>query len=913
MAKDRDNQPIGLLPGTRIGKYEVREKIGSGGMSVVFKCYDVTLDRFVAAKQISPHLAEDRQFLERFRREAQILAQIGPEQPSVVTIYDLVEDPRGLFIMMEYVAGPTLEQMLSEGQPVAPKTAVQLLWRLAGGMTAVHAAGIVHRDLKPSNIIVAESLRPKITDFGVAASLSGQTSMLMGTTKYMAPELFAGGVIDGRTDMYALGFIMYELLLGREKFNEIFADVVRDQRAATVRWMKWHGNDSVSAPPLHNVNSAIPKPLGGIVARMMAKDIGARFADMEELGRAVRTDLAGVELADQARVGAPARMAPPVSPPSLMAAPEGTSPQGSIGLDGDMPTAAIPKRQLSRKTWLMIAIVAGVVILGAVIGGLLISQHGQQKRNTEANELLRQAEQDYDDEKYDEAAEGFHRVSTDYAGTQAGNQAGVLEVMAQARSAIERRQWDEAEDLIKKAEDRVEMFQKSIPDTDSAMLAWSRATGIDIGGLRDYRISRWLFEDAFERAVAALDSGDYDQALEILRSDVPQDGLTEEMIDRQVTLRADILDQRFESQFAALVRRIESASERGSEAEALKLCDDATTMLDGAADDRIIPAERIGEYRVLISTRKQAAQSAREIGEIKGRIEKAETDGDLKAEKRARVELQAILPSGDNATRITQLTVEIMYADARALLDKDGATGEDIAQAREILDEILEIMPDFGPAARTRGELERLAGLQQRRAQAEQAFAAGLWGEACDLYEALLAEEYDEAIEDRITECRFNERLQKLDALRDVALADGNNPELRRLIGEYELLFEIDAGRAGRVVAGRLDGIQRVLDRADAIERGRALMDEQKWQDAKRAFEVARDNSITDEEDAEIQQLITLVDYKQFMVMGQGHLERGDYVRARAAFLNAQRKMDTPEVRELLGNVAQLIADEESS
>ena len=101
MADTDASSMTGLAPGTQIGKYEVREKIGAGGMSVVYKCYDTALNRYVAAKQIAPHLAEDRQFLERFRREAQILAQLGAQQTAVVTIHDLVEDENGLFIMME--------------------------------------------------------------------------------------------------------------------------------------------------------------------------------------------------------------------------------------------------------------------------------------------------------------------------------------------------------------------------------------------------------------------------------------------------------------------------------------------------------------------------------------------------------------------------------------------------------------------------------------------------------------------------------------------------------------------------------------------------------------------------------------------------------------------------------------------
>ena len=178
---------VGLPAGTKVGKYEVKERLGMGGQAIIYKCYDSILDRYVAIKQISPHLAEDPKFLKRFRREAQILARLGAEQPAIVTLHDVVEDERGLFIVMEYVEGHSLETILaSNDEPIEPKAVLQILFRLAAALYDVHAAGIIHRDIKPGNIIIQEGLRPKITDFGVAASITGQTSMVMGTTKYMA-------------------------------------------------------------------------------------------------------------------------------------------------------------------------------------------------------------------------------------------------------------------------------------------------------------------------------------------------------------------------------------------------------------------------------------------------------------------------------------------------------------------------------------------------------------------------------------------------------------------------------------------------------------------------------------------------------------------------------------------------------
>ncbi|MFW6132648.1 MAG: protein kinase domain-containing protein, partial [Planctomycetota bacterium] len=278
---------VGLQPGAKVGKYEVVERLGIGGQAIVYKCRDPLLDRYVAVKQVSSHLADDPELLRRFREEARTLAKLGAEQPAIVTIHELVEDERGLFIVMEYVEGHTLEATLRDNPgPVDPKATLRLLWRLAAALHSVHQAGIVHRDIKPANIIVTEGMHAKLMDFGVAASRAGQASVRMGTTKYMAPELFEGDTVDARADIYSLGFITYEMLLGREKFNEIFADVIRDPQSEVLRWMKWHGNRSVHAPPVHEVNPAVPRVLSDIVARMTELVMGgdARLGRVLEVG-----------------------------------------------------------------------------------------------------------------------------------------------------------------------------------------------------------------------------------------------------------------------------------------------------------------------------------------------------------------------------------------------------------------------------------------------------------------------------------------------------------------------------------------------------------------------------------------------------------------------------------------------------
>ncbi|KKK98801.1 hypothetical protein LCGC14_2639130, partial [marine sediment metagenome] len=368
MVMDESKEPtVGLPAGTKVGKYEIRQKLALGGQAIVYKGYDSSLDRFVAIKQISTHLAEDPKFIDRFRNEAQILAKLGTENPAIISIHELVVQPDGLFIVMEYVDGQSLEELMSQTPgPLDSNLALQVLWRVSAGLHAAHLAGIIHRDIKPSNIIIGEGGRVKIADFGVAATTSGQTSMVLGTTKYMAPEIFAGETIDGRADMYSLGFIAYEMLIGREKFNEIFADVVRDRHSEAFRWMKWHGNSSVTAPPIKEINPEILELLSDIVEMMMAKKADARFETMETLGRLLKQHFStrGRELQ-----GEPIQLIHPdagVEESKPAPGVEVAKPVGPFAL----PTAPLPRRRLSVRSWVIIgaACVVAVIAAGLVLG-----------------------------------------------------------------------------------------------------------------------------------------------------------------------------------------------------------------------------------------------------------------------------------------------------------------------------------------------------------------------------------------------------------------------------------------------------------------------------------------------------------------------------------------------------------------
>jgi len=506
-------ESIGYQPGEEIGRFEVISRIAIGGQSIIYKCHDPVLDRFVAVKQISTHLAEDQMFLDRFRGEAQILARLGAEQAEIVTIHDLLESKQGLFIVMEYVQGVSLERTLADNPgPVELKATLQILWKLCSALHAVHLAGIIHRDIKPSNILIADGLRPMISDFGVAATASGQTSMVLGTTKYMAPELFTGEYVDGRADMYSLGFIAYEMLVGREKFNEIFADITRDRHAESLRWMKWHSNPKVSAPPPNEVNPAVPVTLSNIVLRMIAKDSEQRFEGMEALGRAIKQTFK-----PGAKPVAPPRVpvAQPIGEEATSVMPDRVPDESPFDAEEAL-TAPIPKRKLS--TGAVIGLIAAAMVVLAVGAGVMLYLRGQEEvQDKDAAKNAYKAAQDLYRKATDfaKAEKGFLEVRRKYPGTIYFDPSEVYVHVCRARLAVKDRDWSRAQTEQDTADDLVRSLQKK-SEKDSPLYKWTQKMKGSIREFDNYRISRKQFDEVMARARGLADGGKGEEAVSLL-------------------------------------------------------------------------------------------------------------------------------------------------------------------------------------------------------------------------------------------------------------------------------------------------------------------------------------------------------------------------------------------------------------
>src|SRR5262245_20937661 len=348
------------------GRYEVGEVLGYGGMAEVHHGRDTRLGRDVAIKMLRADLARDATFQMRFGREAQNAAALN--HPAIVAVYDTGEE-RGLsgeplpFIVMEFVNGRTLKEVLTAEGPMQPRRALEISAEICGALEFSHRHGIIHRDVKPGNVMLTRSGQVKVMDFGIARALASgastmtQTSAVIGTAQYLSPEQARGETVDARSDVYATGCVVYELLTGRPPF-------VGDNPVSVA-----YQHVREEARPPSTVNRAIGPDVDAVVLKALAKNPANRYQSAAEM----RADLL------RAAAGRPV-MATPI----LREDPTSVVPQRvAAGYAGRPPapvrTATAPRRRTS--AWVMVTLtVLGFVALIALGVGLYLTNRTQDTR-----------------------------------------------------------------------------------------------------------------------------------------------------------------------------------------------------------------------------------------------------------------------------------------------------------------------------------------------------------------------------------------------------------------------------------------------------------------------------------------------------------------------------------------------------
>lgn len=357
------------------GRYELGSVLGRGGMAEVYLAHDTRLGRSVAVKTLRVDLARDPSFQARFRREAQSAASLN--HPSIVAVYDTGEDyVDGIsipYIVMEYVDGSTLRELLHSGRKLLPERSLEMTVGILQALEYSHRAGIVHRDIKPANVMLTRNGQVKVMDFGIARAMgdSGmtmtQTSAVIGTAQYLSPEQAKGEQVDARSDLYSAGCLLYELLTVRPPF-------VGDSPVAVA-----YQHVREDPQPPSNFDPEITPEMDAIVLKALTKDPDYRYQSADEMRADIESYLDGQPIAATAAMGsvgyggygggygdgAPTTALPPQNPQTSMLPPVRDD-DGGYGYD-DRPDR---RRQKKNHTSTVLLVLAGILVLvGAIFLG----------------------------------------------------------------------------------------------------------------------------------------------------------------------------------------------------------------------------------------------------------------------------------------------------------------------------------------------------------------------------------------------------------------------------------------------------------------------------------------------------------------------------------------------------------------
>ena len=346
------------------GRYEVRSLIARGGMATVYEALDIRLDRTIALKIMHPHLAHDEAFVARFEREAKAAARLT--HGHVVGVYDQGRDGENVYLAMELVRGRTLRDILRQYGPLTPEQAMVFLDPILEALAAAHAAGFVHRDIKPENVLVSHDGRVKVADFGLARALSSGTQsvtqgMIIGTVAYLSPEQVEKGEADGRSDLYAAGILLFEMVTGQ----------VPHEGESPLSIAYQHVNSDV--PPPSSLRPGLPAEVDALVVTATRRDPAQRYQSAQDFladARRVRATLPAPRPFNEAR------------PTLVVSTTSGSSSTQSAQPEPSMPptppatpTSFMRSAHRRRSKAPVIIVLVLACVAAAAIGGWYVATH----------------------------------------------------------------------------------------------------------------------------------------------------------------------------------------------------------------------------------------------------------------------------------------------------------------------------------------------------------------------------------------------------------------------------------------------------------------------------------------------------------------------------------------------------------
>ena len=900
MTQKKEPSQLGLPPGTKIGKYEIVERIGVGGQAIVYKGYDPHLDRTVAIKQISSHLAGDDRFVQRFRREAQILARVGGDQANIVNVYDLVEDAQGLFIVLEFVRGHTLKRVLSHQRYAIPvPAALEILWHIAKGLKAAHGAGIVHRDLKPGNVLITPEYNAKITDFGVAAQAGSEDSLALGTTKYMAPEMFEKSVVDCRADLYSLGFIAYEMLTGREYFDHLFEDVVADPHTEHVRWMKWHIDADRGVPPLIQINPRVPKELSEIVAKLMAKSAAARFGSADELLAVLREHFAGKRYQDGRFVRPGEHFEK--TPDGGLLFPDPAS------LDTDEATAVLPRRPASPRRRLAVAAIVAVLLVGGGLALAMLAHRQSTSRQDaagwlfkEASGLFQSAEAQYAQsgaaptvmKAFVDAEHLFNKLQDPkYRGLNDVANAAASAELARAWEAMLVREWDAADAHNTRA--------RAMGLKEAQTEAFSRRLTARQGATKD-----------LELAEAAIRIKDLDKATTHMNAfgEIPETLRPVDLKARADELNKGLAEARRQARFDRLIADGDDAIARADRQIDAGKFDQAAPILDEAAR-AYAAAKDVLDNELVAAKLLEAAAGTRYLG-ARRQYAQAIIDADPAAEVQALKAVVEARPTERFKKLLRQAQGHEAFSRALKLRQAGGVKNLEDAQAALVealgYDKLEEVVKARDEVVVDLARARLLADGEARMAEGQEHVAAGRFDpagasfkSAVTLFEQAIAIADAPEAQDRLVEAKVRVEL--------AAAADSRKQQKwDDALAAYERIRQVrpDDQHYVQMAEQGSTMVAREREYFKQFNEGLAAMEAKQYSRAisklARAAEIAQELDVPHEQ-AQVKR--NEATYLWDMEKGEQARVNGDLTTALAHFRQAQKRMDTPDVRERISIV----------
>jgi serine/threonine-protein kinase len=877
-----------LQPGMKVGKYQIVALVATGGMALVYKAYDKALDRYVAIKQIASNLAADPKFVERFRREAQILAKLGQGQQNVVAVFELVEEQGGLFMIMEFVEGASLQKLMDRG--AAPlQTGLGILLKVTLGLKAIHAEGIVHRDLKPDNIMIQQSGGVKIADFGLVGRSGGRTSLPMGTTQYMAPETFTGGTVDARADIYSLGFIAYQMFAGPDKFREVFSDILADPQSASIRWMHWHGNPQLKAPPLREIQPGVPPLVARIVERMMEKDPARRFASADQILKWLRQilmmNMQGKSLTEQDSAKLEQEVDAEVEGAVTPAAGQG----GAVAVRraGGKPavineaakTAPLPKRRWGWQEYAKYGGIAAGVLIALLITLHIISSSKAEHRAADASAMLGSGLKFYNSEQYNDAIKKFDEVEHQFPDLAAAQSAQYWKLMSDAQIKSKSQNWDAAYKFLHEA-------KSFLREASEKRAAWATADmNRKSQDLEDSITNLKTRKQYLDEADDAITEGKYDEAKEKYKSILSQNlALASDDIPAKIK---KVEGMKAKAEAGRIVTQAEDQVRAKKYEDARQLYISAATVLKNASLDDSGPAAGVNRVGHIEEYLRKAADADKEYEAKNWAVAADDYDQALAVplDKEDKVALN--VPSAAQKGKTAKSKAKELEADARK-------AGGDVEGAKTLYAEAVKIDSSNQSAAQQLAALESKSTYDKYLAEAYKAWndGAGDYDKAKELLNSSLAIQADEATKAKVqallndwTQVYYMKEGQKALEAKDFAKA-------RDLYDQARAANPTNKDRV-RTIAQKIQSIDTEEPYAKAFGKAVEAFKRNDYVEARRqAKEAAKYIN-----KSEVKELLQSVEYQDQRDKGLEAMKAGNYSEALGFFHLAKNARDTDEIK----------------